>query len=175
MVLWNHRWAWDKGTDAFLQFVHGILDSDLPCQFVVLGQSFEKVPAGWMDMRENMGSRCLQWGHVESREDYIKWLWQADIAPVHPHQEYFGLSVVEAMRCGVVPWVPSEHAYPETMPRHHTFMPSTSWLEGIEKQRWKQWDLSPERYIENALRFDWSNQSKMLLDAVAALSKERLG
>lgn len=175
VVLWNHRWAWDKGTDAFLQFVHGILDRDLPCQFVMLGQSFEKVPAGWMDMRENMGSRCLQWGHVESREDYINWLWRADIAPVHPHQEYFGLSVVEAMRCGVVPWVPSEHAYPETMPRHHTFMPSTSWLEGIEKQRWKQWDLSPERYIENALRFDWSNQSRVLLDAVAALSKERLG
>ena len=54
-------------------------------------------------------------------------------------------------------------------------MPSTSWLEGIERQRWKQWDLSPERYIENALRFDWSNQSRVLLDAVAALSKERLG
>ena len=43
VVLWNHRWAWDKGTDAFLQFVRGILDRDLPCQFVVLGQSFEKV------------------------------------------------------------------------------------------------------------------------------------
>ena len=68
-----------------------------------------------------------------------------------------------------------EHAYPETMPIHHTFMPSTSWLEGIEKQRWKQWDLSPERYIDNALRFDWSNQSRVLLDAVAALNKERLG
>ena len=160
---------------CFCRF-RGILDRDLPCQFVVLGQSFEKVPAGWMDMRENMGSRCLQWGHVESREDYIKWLWRADIAPVHPHQEYFGLSVVEAMRCGVVPWVPNEHAYPETMPRHHTFMPSISWLERIEKQRWKQWDLSPERYIEPCPEIRLVQPIQGAVGwSCAALSKERLG
>ena len=35
-ILWNHRWAWDKGSDAFLSFARDILERNIPAQFVIL-------------------------------------------------------------------------------------------------------------------------------------------
>ena len=166
LVLWNHRWSWDKGTDAWMAFVNEVMDRDLPAQFVVLGASFGRQPEGWEAMRERMGSRCLHWGYADSQDDYQTWLWRAHLAPIHPHQEYFGLSVVEAMRCRTLPWVPCSHAYTDTMPQGHRFMPASSWADGIQKQVWKTWPLGLDRYEQHALTFDWDRQGPLASEAL---------
>ena len=175
LVVWNHRWSWDKGTDAWMAFVDEVVDRDLPVEFVVLGASFGRQPEGWEAMRERMGNRCLHWGYADSQEDYQAWLWRAHLAPIQPHQEYFGLSVVEAMRCRTLPWVPSSHAYTDTMPRGHRFMPSSSWADGIQEQAWKTWPLGLDRYEQHALTFGWDQQgplaSKALHRALASPSQ----
>lgn len=158
VILWNHRWAWDKGTDAWIAFVHTVLERDLAAEFVVLGESFGRVPEGWENLRERMGSRCLHWGYVENQDDYIQWLWRATLAPIHPHQEYFGLSVVEAMRCQTIPWVPCEHAYQETMPDGHLYLPAETWADEICQKRWKSWPISLDRYEQKALEYSWPAQ-----------------
>lgn len=157
VLLWNQRWSWDKGTDAWMGLVHDILARDIPAKFVVLGESKGRLPEGWEAMRENMGSRCLQWGYADSKEDYIQWLWRSTAAPLAPKQEYFGLAVVEAMRCEVMPWVPESHAYPETMPDGHLFMDPEMWLDALQNQAWRTWPTTPQAYRQRAESFSWDN------------------
>ena len=157
VLLWNQRWSWDKGTDAWMKLVHGILEQDIPAEFVVLGESKGRLPDGWEAMRDKMGSRCLQWGFADSKADYVQWLWRSTAAPLAPKQEYFGLAMVEAMRCDVMPWVPESHAYTETMPEGHRFMPPDTWLDGLRDQVWKTWPLTPDAYRLKADSYAWGN------------------
>ena len=166
IILWNHRWAWDKGTEAFMQLVDDILERHIPAEFVVLGQAFERQPEGWVELKEKMGDRCLHWGFVEDKREYVRWLWRSHIAPIHPHQEYFGLSVVEAMRCEVLPWVPPLHAYPETTPVHHPFLPQETWIEALENQSWKSWPVDSAEYRIKAMSFGWETRGPLLVDAL---------
>lgn len=157
VLLWNQRWSWDKGTDAWMELVHDILKQDIPAEFVVLGESKGRLPEGWNTMRDNMGNRCLQWGYADSKEDYVQWLWRSTVAPLAPKQEYFGLALVEAMRCEVMPWVPESHAYLETMPERHQFMPADQWLNALLHQTWKTWPATPQAYRQKADSFSWRN------------------
>ena len=104
-----------------------------------------RLPDGWEAMRDKMGSRCLQWGFADSKADYVQWLWRSTAAPLAPKQEYFGLAMVEAMRCDVMPWVPESHAYTETMPEGHRFMPPDMWLDGLRDQVMEDLALDPGR------------------------------
>ena len=58
----------------------------------------------------------MQYGYVESREDYIKWLQRGSIVISTAAQENFGISVVEAIRYGCLPLLPVRLAYPEIIP-----------------------------------------------------------
>ena len=146
IILWNHRWSWDKGADAFVGFVDDVLEAEIPASFVILGEAFERRPEGWDAMKDKLGNRCLQWGYADSKDDYVRWLWRSDVAPVHPKQEYFGLSIVEAMRCEVIPWVPNAHAYPKP--------PRTSPLLGRPRLVWRPskasgWNGLCQRSVSN--------------------------
>ena len=158
VILWNHRWSWDKGADAFVGFVDDVLEAEIPASFVILGEAFERRPEGWDAMKDKLGNRCLQWGYADSKDDYVRWLWRSDVAPVHPKQEYFGLSIVEAMRCEVIPWVPNAHAYPETTPEHHPYLEDRDWLGALQKKQWVEWPLSKEAYRTKAMEFEWQQR-----------------
>lgn len=161
-VLWNHRWAWDKGTDAFVSFARDVIRQDISAQFVILGQSFNRMPRGWETLREELGKRCLHWGYVESREEYISWLWECDVVPIEPHQEYFGISVVEAMRCEVLPWVPQAHAYPETTPNDVEFVPSKNWIDALQKGMWRRSEENRMSCRHQAMKFDWTYRAPII-------------
>ena len=161
IVLWNHRWSWDKGTDEWMDLVQHIIKQDIPARFVVLGEASSRQPDGWNSLREAMGSRCLHWGFVENREEYIQWLWKAHIAPVQRGKVFW---LIWLTMCRVIPWVPEEHAYPETMPPGHVFMPASSWRDGLSKQVWKHWPVSLSEYESQALEFSWDKQAQLYED-----------
>ena len=122
------------------------------------------MPQGWESLRDELGERCLQWGYAESKEEYISWLWRCDVVPVAPHQEYFGLSVVEAMRCEVMPWVSDAHAYPETTPNDIRFLPSEDWIQALEDGDWKRNPQCKQAIREHALQFDWAERGPAVLE-----------
>ena len=168
-ILWNQRWAWDKGTDRFGRFVRQLMEEELKANFIIMGQSFQRVPDGWLELKDLMGSRCLHWGYAESKEAYWHLLRQADLTLVDPRQEYFGLAVVEAMSAGVVPWVPNQHAYPETMPPQHEFLGHDDWLDAFKEQRWNRWPVSVADYKAHARRYDWSSAKGWYVQALNEL------
>ena len=52
-------------------------------------------------------------GYCESFEEYKNWLNKSDILPVTSNQDFFGISIVEAVYCNVIPLLPNRLSYPE--------------------------------------------------------------
>jgi len=116
LILWNHRWEYDKAPEDFFQALFQLADEGVDFQLAVLGESFGRAPAVFAQARERLGARVVQWGYLESFASYADWLWRADILPVTSRQEFFGASVVQALYCDCAALLPDRLSYPEHVP-----------------------------------------------------------
>jgi glycosyltransferase involved in cell wall biosynthesis len=110
-ILWNHRWEFDKAPERFFAALQALSRRDVPFNVDVAGESFERRPAVFDEARARLGDRIGQFGMVEDRSDYIRLLWNADIVVSTSHQEYFGISMAEAVWCGAWPIAPRALVY----------------------------------------------------------------
>lgn len=115
-ILWNHRWEYDKGPEAFFSALFRLQEEDLPFRLIVLGEGFSKSPAIFAEAREKLADRILHFGYEKDPGRYRTLLWQADLLPVTGIQDFFGGSVVEAMYCQTMPLLPRRLAYPDHIP-----------------------------------------------------------
>lgn len=116
VIVWNHRWEYDKDPEAFFRVLLRLAGRGIPFRLLMLGQAFSRVPPGFREARRALGERVLRWGFEARREAYAAWLARADVAVSTAVQENFGLSVVEASYAGAHPLVPRRLAYPEVLP-----------------------------------------------------------
>lgn len=116
VLLWNHRWEYDKGPDEFFQALYQLQAEGMAFQLIVLGEAFSRSPGVFAEARERLADRILHWGYAESAAEYADWLATADVLPVTSRQDFFGGSVVEAMYAGCVPLLPHRLAYPMHIP-----------------------------------------------------------
>lgn len=116
LVLWNHRWEYDKNPDQFFNTLERIAARGIDFRLAILGQNFAGRPAVFDTVRERFGDRLVHLGFAASLAEYAHWLWQADILPVTSFHDFFGASVVEAIYCGCYPLLPKRLAYPEHLP-----------------------------------------------------------
>lgn len=114
LLLWNHRWEYDKGPDEFFGTLIELKEEGLPFRLAVLGQSYSKAPPIFDTAKEKLEDRIVQWGYSEN--GYTHWLQRADCLPVTSRQDFFGGSVVEAMYHNCWPLLPDRLAYPEHIP-----------------------------------------------------------
>jgi glycosyltransferase involved in cell wall biosynthesis len=123
IILWNHRWEFDKNPSDFFKAINVLDDEGLGFRLVLLGENFRKVPAEFLAAKDRYGDRILHYGYAESQEEYAHWLWRSHILPVVSHHDFFGISVVEAVYCGCLPLLPKRLAYLEIVPKdlHATF------------------------------------------------------
>lgn len=122
VILWNHRWEYDKGPDAFFAALRWLLDKGLRFRVVVMGQRFAEAPPVFEEARrwlEEAGC-LLHWGFAPSRRDYVAWLCASDVVVSTAAHEFFGVAVAEAAACGAFPLCPGALSYPEIvpLPRH---------------------------------------------------------
>ncbi len=160
LLLWNHRWEFDKRPEAFLQMVLELDRMALEFDLALLGERGQGDPASLDEVRLRLGTRLLQEGRVEDSATYAQWLWRADILPVTSVHDFFGGSVVEAIYCGCHPVLPNRLSYPE-------HVKDTCYLYEGEKQmvqkvahliRSGQW-RKPAILAPEMLRYDWSQLS----------------
>jgi glycosyltransferase involved in cell wall biosynthesis len=102
LLLWNHRWEYDKAPERFFAVVGELDRRKIDFGLVVLGEQFGEVPAVFSEARNRWADRIHAWG-MASPEVYTAWLLRADAVVHAPLQEYFGYSVVEAMQAGCFP------------------------------------------------------------------------
>lgn len=116
LILWGHRWEYDKGPDEFFRTLTILSERGLDFDLAILGENFSRQPEIFLRAKEGLARHIVQFGYVESFADYARWLWRADLVPVTSHQDFFGASVVEALYCGCFPLLPKRLAYPHLIP-----------------------------------------------------------
>lgn len=160
LVVWNHRWDPDKDPGAFLRMV-GAID-DLDFEVALLGERFVDQRPEHDEAVDALGERVVVDGHLD-RDDYRAVLERATVVVSSAHQEFFGISVVEAMAAGVLPILPRRLVYPERIPsdvRDRCLYGSDQ--EAIQLLRWALLDATEAQAIALRLRtgvmsYDWGS------------------
>jgi glycosyltransferase involved in cell wall biosynthesis len=116
LILWNHRWEHDKNPEAFFSALAQLEKRGLDFQVAILGRSYQTHNTVFEAARVRLAHRIVHYGYVENPAQYTDWLHCADLLPVTSHQDFFGISLVEALYCGCYPLLPKRLSYPELVP-----------------------------------------------------------
>ena len=116
LVLWNHRWEFDKSPDAFVRTVSTLAEEGLDFRVAVAGERGDNPSEAMLELPEHLGERLVQFGPVAGRDGYARLLWEADVSVSSTRHEFFGISTVEAMWCGCLPIAPRRYNYPALVP-----------------------------------------------------------
>ena len=119
LILWNHRWEYDKNPEDFFAVLCDLADDGVPFRVAVAGEQFRSQPLIFDVARRRLGDRIDHFGYLESREDYARLLHRADIAISTAHHEFFGIAAIEALYCNCYPLLPHKLTYPELLPPEH--------------------------------------------------------
>lgn len=114
-LLWNARWESDKRQDRFIQMLNRLTDAGHEFDLLMLGTG--NLDAS--DIKADLGPhahRATLPGHLNDRLEYESALSSADIFVSTADHEFLGVSALEAALTGVVPVLPGDLAYPETLP-----------------------------------------------------------
>lgn len=161
-ILWNHRWEYDKNPEQFFKVLLQLKNNGIQFQLIVLGEKTSTYPKVFDESKVLFKDEIIHFGYVETKAEYFRLLFLADILPVTSIQDFFGISIVEAMYCHVFPLLPNRLVYPEHLPEayQHTFLYDTEEdlvkrlqrlifdVKVIRKQNLRQW-------VE---KYDWSIQ-----------------
>ena len=113
LIVWNHRWDPDKDPASFLRVLAAI--DDLPFEVALLGERFVDQRPDHDEAVAALGERVAVDGYLD-REEYRRVLSRATVIMSSAHQEFFGVSVVEAMAAGALPILPRRLVYTERIP-----------------------------------------------------------
>ena len=119
LIIWNHRWGYDKNAEAFFGAIDALHDSGLDFRLALMGENFGKIPEAFIAAEERYKNKILQYGYVPERTDYERWLKKGAVVVSTAMQENFGMSVIEAMIMGCVPLLPDRLSYPEILPEKY--------------------------------------------------------
>ncbi len=119
VILWNHRWEYDKDPDLFFNTLFTLQARSGSFKLIVLGQQFRGSPAIFQQAVDQLQDHIIHWGYVKDRKHYLQWLHQADIVLSTSRQDFFGISVVEAICAGCFPLLPNRLAFPEHIPQQY--------------------------------------------------------
>ena len=117
LIVWNHRWEYDKNPQLFLQIVNALAEQNAEFSLALLGPRAEKTPPVLMQIREQFAGNIVADGMV-SRTEYEHWLGAASCVVSTAIHEFQGLSVQEAVSAGAVPVVPDDLCYREQYPQN---------------------------------------------------------
>jgi glycosyltransferase involved in cell wall biosynthesis len=160
LLLWNHRWEYDKNPGEFFDVMYTLEKKGTDFALAILGEESGSVHPAFTKAKETLKHRIRQFGYASSFDEYARWLWKAGILPVTSNQDFFGISIMEAMYCRCVPLLPRRLTYPELIPEGkfpHIFYDSADEL--VEKL--ERFIVSGPPYEGNSFRrlarqYDWS-------------------
>jgi len=113
VILWNHRWDYDKNPEIFFESLLKIKRDNIPFKLIVTGEEHGNTPEIFFKAQKELEDNILHFGYADSFEHYAELLWMADIIPVTSNQDFFGISIMEAVYCDCIPLLPKRLTYPE--------------------------------------------------------------
>jgi glycosyltransferase involved in cell wall biosynthesis len=171
ILLWNSRWEYDKGPQAFFAALRELEARGIDFRVMVAGEHIDPNEPQFMAAREWLGSRALAWGYATDLAAYRAMLWQADIVVSTAIQEFFGISVIEALYCGCVPVLPRRLSYPDLLPAEHhdaiLYADDGALADRLEETIGDLPALRQRDFRQVAAAYDWSHMAPRW-DAVLA-------
>ena len=133
-ILWNHRWEYDKGPIHFLDHLNALESAGHDFRLNLCGQQYKEAPPVLDSIRKQHKHRIVHDGYASTKEAYHALLESSDFILHQPVQEYFGVSVAEAMSFGVIPILKADQAYLSWVPKEFLF-------KGPEEMqaKWEHW------------------------------------
>ena len=116
LIIWNHRWGFDKNHQLFFNVLENLQDQGVDFRLALMGENFGMIPEAFGHAQKIFKDKIAQFGYVPSRTEYINRLKQGSIVISTARQENFGMSVIEAMIAGCIPLLPNRLSYPEILP-----------------------------------------------------------
>jgi glycosyltransferase involved in cell wall biosynthesis len=163
LVVWNHRWEYDKNPDEFFKAIVALADDGVRFRLAVLGENFSQVPVVFLKARDKLGERVVQFGYADDFETYAHWLHSADVLPVTSRQDFFGAGIAEAIYCGCRPLLPDRLAYPEIIPEKHKssvcYDDYDEFLRRLRELLRERPAPANEELRAAMLRFDWETMA----------------
>jgi len=157
LIIWNHRWEFDKNPETFFNVLFKLNIENIPFQLAVLGESYKKQPPIFAEAEKILKDNIIHSGFIESYSDYIQILAKGDIIISTANQENYGIAVIEAILAGCFPLLPNRLSYPELIPLEY----HSECLYNNEN------DL--ELSIKRVLKEDKVYQQSALMDKLAGL------
>lgn len=125
VIVWNHRWEHDKGPEDFFAALYSIQKKKIAFRLIVLGESYPNMPACFAEAEERLKNEIVHFAYAESRIHYAELLRMGDIVVSTAKHEFFGISVLEAIRAGCYPLLPDSLSYPELYPEKFQYSSGT--------------------------------------------------
>lgn len=116
LIIWNHRWEYDKQPEVFFNGLYKALDKGMHFRVACLGENPQTLPQEFVKAKRILKERIIHYGYAPKRSEYLKWLKRGDIVASTAIQENFGIAMVEAIRFGCRPLLPRRLSYPEIIP-----------------------------------------------------------
>jgi glycosyltransferase involved in cell wall biosynthesis len=177
LILWNHRWEYDKAPDTFFRAVYALADEGLDFGLLLLGRSQRNQPTEFLKARQRLPERIVHFGYAQDVATYGRRLWQADIVVSTALHDFFGAAIVEACYCDCYPVLPRDLAYPELIPLEFHDACLYDDFDGLmQRLRWAITHVQSVRSFslrKHMAAFDWGRMAP-LYDARLAACKDRL-
>ena len=116
IILWNHRWEYDKNPELFFKVLKKMKTKQVPFKLVLLGPTPAKLPTYLEEARHLFADNILHFGYLSSCESYCEWMWKADVVISTSIQDFWGISVAEALFCECLPLLPNRLSFPDLLP-----------------------------------------------------------
>ena len=176
IILWNHRWEYDKNPDLFFKTLYKIKQKNIDFKLVVVGEHFNEYPEIFNEAKVKLKDNLLQFGFCNSFDEYQNWLNKSDILPVTSIQDFFGVSIAEGIYAGLLPVLPNRLSYPELI----NIKDNKSIFYNTDKEfidlliyniiHYKDLRKYTNKYKDLIYRFDWSNIKNVYDDKFEEIS-----
>lgn len=115
LIVWNHRWEWDKQPERFLKALAGLTAEGVDFEVAMLGSGGGRKAGEFDGYRQTLGSRVRHWGEADEAT-YADFMREAGIGVSCALHDFQGLATLEMAQAGATVVVPRRVAYPECLP-----------------------------------------------------------
>lgn len=96
-IVWPHRWEFDKNPESFFKVLSRLKENNKKFLVSVLGEMFTDVPGIFATAQEHFHAEIINFGFVESREEYLKILSKSQVVISTADHEFFGVSMLVSL------------------------------------------------------------------------------
>jgi len=112
LILWNHRWEYDKAPQVFLNALLKLNEMNINFKLALLGERSVKKNAALIQIEKAFSEKIIVNENL-SKQEYQKTLSLSSIVISTAIHEFQGLAMLEAVSAGALPIVPDDLCYKE--------------------------------------------------------------